>query len=287
MKFLFWNIKNKSEADIGDALINMISTESPDILLLAETNIDDSFFLNNCSMTFRGSAEKTNNFTKTSAYLKIYSKKPIKIIKITEYGNGEMLVCRLDKDGSNYLIFGCHFPSKLFLQDEDARLSSSTKYREFIEETEKRLKNRLVGSIIFGDFNSNPLEKFFTSSLGLFAIDVSKPFPRKINKCNFFVNPMLSAFGSFKLNHSHSSKPSGTYYYSRKDLRIPHEYHWNMIDGLFFRKELFDLYDENEPLEIIGEIKDDKNNILHSLFTKNKIDPKYSDHLPIKFKFKI
>jgi hypothetical protein len=224
-----------------------------------------------------------------------------KIKPVSEYGEGEILVCGIESSNgiqeANYLLFGCHFVSKATLSDPDKRLKRFTKYREFIETTEKDyttppkgITKNYKGSIVFGDFNTNPFEKAFTDSWGLFALDIELPVPKKLNKMKYFINPTLSLLGNFGYNNKGISSAPGTYYFEKKDLEIPTEHFWNAIDGMFFRPELQSLYNKNEPLEIISMIVDKNGITKHTLFdfTTRIIDnDKYSDHLPIKFYFNL
>ncbi len=300
MKFLFWNIIGKDESTIGKAIKDIVKQEKPDILLLSESNVTDAFILKNCKMNFiHGIAKTSFGLNKK---LRLYSNsKTHKITVITEYGDGEILVCGIEiTNGStieNYLIFGCHFVSKSTIKDEGKRLKRIIKYREFIETTERDYTNPPIGSpknfkgsIVFGDFNTNPFELAFTDSSGLFALNIRNPVPLKLNKVKYFINPSLSVLGNFCFNKNGNLAAPGTYFYNKKDLAISGEHYWNLLDGMFFRPELHDAYEKGEPLEIITEIEIKKGVSKHQLFDFNiqRIDEvNYSDHLPIKFTFKI
>lgn len=300
MKFLFWNIADKDDASIGNTIIDIIKQEAPDVLLLSESNVTDAFILKNCNMNFiHGIAKTSFGLNKR---LRLYSSsKTHRITFVTEYGDGEILVCGLEiTNGTvieNYLLFGCHFVSKSTIKDEGKRLKRIVKYREFIETTEKdyakppigNAKN-FKGSIVFGDFNTNPFELAFIDSTGLFALDVRKPVPKKLNKFKYFINPSLSLLGNFCYNKRGKQAAPGTYFFNDKDIEVSGEHYWNLLDGMFFRPELNDAYENGEPLEVITEIKRKKGVPKHQLFDfkTHRIDEaNYSDHLPIKFKFKL
>jgi hypothetical protein len=291
MKFIFWNI---SEKTIDKAISDMIENEKPDILLLAETNIDDSLFNKHKMKLVHCCSKKSFGLNKQ---LKLYSKQK-NIMPVSLYGDGDMLVCGMEinnnSEKENYMIFGCHFVSKSTIKDDGKRLKRFMKYREFIESTEieyssphKGEKKNLKGSIIFGDFNTNPFEPAFTDSLGLLALDVRSPLPKKLKKLSYFINPTFSLIGNYNYNIEGKRMASGTYYHD-KDIEITNEHYWNSIDGVIFRPSIIENYDLKQPLEIITSIKNINGEIIHKLFDfdENKINSEeYSDHLPIKFNF--
>ena len=289
MKFVFWNIKDNDETKIGNVLTDLINDQKADILLLAETKFSDSYIDQNMDLKFIHSVDKS--CIKKTKQLKLYAKKGINVTPHSSYGNGDILCCELEVNSKYYLLFGCHFPSKSSLTDEDKRSTKFSKFNEFIETTEKDFqdpkvgKKTLEGSIVFGDFNVNPFEKCFNHISGLMALDV-KEKPRNRFKHKYFINPTMSLIGNFRLNKNGVPNAPGSYFYSKKDVEIPSEFFWNVLDGMFFRPRLLNLYNENKPLEIITQvIKNDKP--IHTLYEPKKGEIFFSDHLPIKFNFNI
>lgn len=294
MKFLFWNIAEKKSID--NAVCDIIKQEKPDVLLLAETNLEDQLIEQLDLKLIHGIAKTSFGLNKR---LKIYSNLK-NIMPLSSYGDGEILVCSLETINNNvkenYLIFGCHFVSKSTIKDDGKRLKRFMKYREFIETTEKEYSfppkgesRNFKGSIIFGDFNTNPFELAFTDSLGLLALDLRPPLPKKLKTLNYFINPTFSLLGNFNFNVSGKPAASGTYYHN-KDIEVSNEHFWNTIDGMIFRPIMINEYDLEKPLEIIANIKDEHDQIIHKLFDieQNMIrSTEYSDHLPIKFNFKL
>ena len=297
MKYIFWNIGDKDDAAIGKALAALIEYQNPDVLLLAESNVSDMFIWENSQMKLVHEIEK--QVFSLRKKMKLYTKKTQNFIitPASSYGNGEILTCLIESDEKFYLLFGCHFVSKVFVKDEIKRLSKFSGYRNFIESTEDyyeklffKTNKILEGSIVFGDFNENPFETPFLVLSGLLSLDIKESFPRKLSKVKFFINPTMSLLGNYTFSNSGKHIAPGTFYYDNKDLEIPSEFFWNAIDGMFFRPSLKNAFEGGEPLEVISEICDKDDKVLHKLFDYERYQINvdiYSDHLPIKFSFKI
>jgi hypothetical protein len=294
MKFIFWNIVDNDT--IGETIGDLIKHEKPDLLLLAETKLDDTFIMTH-GMKYICGIEKTS--FGINKKMRLYSRN-IKIIPVSSHGDGEIMTCSIEIDTQgikeHYLIFGCHMVSKSTIKNAQLRLKRFIKYREYIETTEKEftspprgeIKN-FKGSIVFGDFNTNPFETAFTDSLGLLALDVRSPLPKKLKNVSFFINPMFSLIGNFNFNREGKQAAPGTFFH-KKNIEDTDEHFWNILDGMIFRPSIETKYDLENPLEVITSIKDEFGNIIHYLFdySNHRIDAiKYSDHLPIKFNFKI
>ncbi len=294
MKFIFWNIRDSDEQQMHEVIENLIASEKPHVILLAETNISDAFMESYGFNFVHGSRKNVLGLKKN---LKIYSTQKDFILTPHSRYKGELLACELEINNKFYLVFGCHLVSKLTIDDEDKRLERAYKHRQFIEDNENEFgkveentKKVLSGSIVFGDFNLNPFEKSMNHhQWGLFAIDIRPPVPDSLNGTKYFINPTLSIMSSFGRKKDGSISAPGTYWFDKKDIQIPKDYYWNAIDGMFFRPDLFTSYNEEEPLEVITEVCDNTGAIQHNLFdfNSNQINNNYSDHLPIKFTFNL
>jgi hypothetical protein len=213
--------------------------------------------------------------------MKLYAKtNGFKINCVGFYGNGEIIASLLEFNKTKILLVSVHLISKMSVNNEEKKLKMATRCRNFIETHEAN--HNVNGSIIFGDFNANPFEKVFTATEGLFSIDLLKPPVRRINKFPYFINATISQMGHFNYFKDGRKKPPGSYYFNNKDFDISTDLFWNSLDGLLFRPSLLQEYLNGKELEIIS------NTNSYTLYdeTTYKIDPAYSDHLPISFTFK-
>ncbi len=295
IKILFWNIRDNDDTAIGKILLDLIEVEKPNIVLLAESNVSDKYLQDNTKLILiDGVTKKSFGLNK---HLKLYADKAgYDIASVTPYGDGEMLAFGIDVSGVSYLMFACHFASKSSLKDDDKRIRRYAKYKDFVNTSERDYQypplgnpKKFKGSFLVGDFNINPFEKPINHVDGLFAIDLRITAVKKLKKLNYFLNPMLSTLGNYGYRNSGKPSAPGTFFYSNKDIEIPSEYFWNMMDGMFFRPSLLDCYEKGQPLEIITEITDAKGTIVHEFFSfsKKEINNEISDHLPIKFTLKL
>jgi hypothetical protein len=186
--------------------------------------------------------------------------------------------------------------SKTNIKSPDDQYKRAMEYRKFINSTEDDFTKlpsgaarKVEGTILFGDLNINPFERPLVDDEALFAIDLKKRPVRKLVGMRYFINPTFSIFGHYGRKKNGQPAAPGTYYLN-KNHRRSDEFFWNCLDGMLFRPELIPLYEQGEPLEIITEIRDGTGKVKHDFFdfTTMKINKdKYSDHLPIKFTFKL
>ncbi|MFB9864313.1 endonuclease/exonuclease/phosphatase family protein [Rufibacter immobilis] len=288
LRFFFWNLQDRNEKTIGPAFKQLLSQNEVDILLLGETKVADAFIKKYSDLKLVHKVAKYIPGRKRPKYLKIYATQ--KNFTLTASGggtNGELLSCVLEINNNNYMVFGAHLPSRVSANNSDLRRTNAKKCRTLIEEEEqlqaRLLGKKVVGSIVFGDFNMNPFEKGFSDQEALFAIDLIVAPQRKLKDVDYFINPMFSLMGHYNYTSKNKSMPPGTYYYSGKNMGDPNDFFWNTIDGMIFRPSLKREYHDGEKIEIVDSIGP------YPLFdhSKMKIDSKnYSDHLPIKFSFK-
>lgn len=294
MNFFFWNIGGQDDKNLGSTLDDIVDYEKPDIILLAESKFDETYLA-------KKGFSHVNTITKTdfnlNLKLQMYSRQNgFLLTPYLDNNDGEIMACHLDVGKKNYLLFGVHFMSKTNIKSPDDQYKRAMEYRKFINGTEDDFKKmpsgttrQVEGSILFGDLNINPFEKPLVDNEALFAIDLKRRPAKKLVRMRYFINPTFSIFGHFGRKKNGDQAAPGTYYLN-KDHRRSDEFFWNCLDGMLFRPELVDLYEQGEPLEIITEIKDATGTIKHSFFdfSTMKINKsRYSDHLPIKFTFKI
>lgn len=214
---------------------------------------------------------------KNTKYISIYSNQMgFKLLSAGYPRNNNFQLSILEVRGKNILIGCVHLPSK-FKRDLTELYSRSKEFIIAFEDKEFRETVKFDGSIVFGDFNSNPFERAMTKHDSWHAINVDFE-PDFLKENRYFINPTASLVGSF-VYKSNISKPPGTVFH-QPDKHKENDLIWNMLDGVIYRPTLHSSFikEEFEILSQLGEIV---------LFEDNKILPGYSKHLPITFKFEI
>lgn len=289
IKFLFWNIKRQNTTNIGDWLEEIIEVEEPDILLLAESNVNPKFIEAISNLKFIDTRVRGEKYGK-QVNLQLYSNNNgFGIKKIMSTKENHILSFFLIKENRKYLINGCHFISKITESDIDKLTKHFNKYSKHIndikltEETKEEIK--LSGTILFGDFNVNPFERPFNNPDGIFTFNCMSPLKSKTN-ITYYLNPTYSILGPFRTDKLGNFVSPGTYYFKAKDRDKPSQYYWNSPDGMLFSDELIKQYIDGQQLEIITYIIQNGNPKYLIDINKRKFKIP-SDHLPIKFAFNI
>lgn len=273
MNFLFWNIRKNKE--VFNIIRELVYTEDVDILMLAEypdCPAEELLNIINSRPTLykyeyhqkQTQSDKVEIFTRFSADL-------ISPLKDTKRISAKEITSPLLN--GKITIVTCHFPSKVNMNnDELSEFASDAK--EFIDEVEKQTGHKRT--IICGDFNMNPFDNGIIKTKGLHAI-MDRSIAQNRKKATvrgreylYLYNPMWGLLGNSEIH--------GTMYYNSSDSL---NYYWHIYDQVLIRPDLID-YFNIDSLKIIT--KANKNNLLTSNGLLNK---KYSDHLPIKFNFKI
>jgi len=271
LKFLFWNTnKNKCL----DELYNISNIYKIDIFILAENPAT--------------SAELVLNFNRNRP--DYYPQSPISQCKkvtiitrfhqkyITPVHETNRITIRKVKTPliKEFLLVGVHLGDKMSNSPESQSEICNILKRE-IEKAEK--DNKIIDTIITGDFNMNPFESGIVNANGLHAT-MSKKLAQEGGRIidseeyGFFYNPMWNLFGDL-------NKPnSGSYFYRKAELLC---YHWNIFDQVLIRPSLINFFDDSQ-FSIM-----DNDGIKTLLNVRSQPDKKYSDHLPLLFtiKFKI
>ena len=261
LNFLFWNTGRKP---INYHLIKIIKERDVDILALAEysdsgkelikTLVDDGmhyYFVPQIGCI---------RITILSKFEPTYFKH---LSETAYYTFKEIILPHFKK----LLISFVHFPSKLFMSNDD-QMDESRIFKNELEKIEIARQN--TNTIILGDLNMNPFERGMVAATGIHAIPcslTSKNYRRTVKgrQYSMFYNPMWNLFGD------KDNKP-GTYYFSQSQHL---QYFWNILDQVIIRPTLIDSF-KLESLEIIDKIGDT------SLLNDRK-RPCISDHLPIFF----
>jgi exonuclease III len=133
-------------------------------------------------------------------------------------------------------------------------------------------------TIVCGDFNMNPFEDGLVQHSGFHAVMEKEIVRRRTRKVlgkeyHFFYNPMWGFLGDLG-----RGQVSGTMYYSPANSIV---YHWNLYDQVLIRPDLINYFND-AGLDIVTQIGS-----TNLLTQRRRIDPKISDHLPIKFELNI
>jgi hypothetical protein len=264
LKFVFWNIGRKP---LINELKEILKDKKADILALAEFDGEANellIALSNDNMNYYLIPQI--GCQRITILSKIMPKHFHHRAETEYYTIKEISV----PGGYKLLVVFIHFPSKLFMTDDDQMVESQM-FKQEIEMAEKQCQN--YNTIIIGDFNMNPFEKGMVAASAIHSIPCSltaKERKRVIKgrEYSMFYNPMWNLFGD------NDNKP-GTYYYKKASHLV---YFWNIFDQVIIRPGLIDKFN-SKSLEIIskaGEI---------SLVDENH-RPCLSDHLPIFFSLK-
>lgn len=263
IKIIFWNINGKN---LKEQIIEILTTENPDILILAECENLDATIMDGYEML------KTNEFEFNASGKKkfeIYSKKNISCYRLEKNDTERFLINGVEiiRDGKKeqMLIVGLHLPSKLNGAEEqnDNSLILLNRIKQSSENLLERLKSEKI--IYIGDFNLNPYEKPLNMELGLLTTNcphaVAEVSKYK-QKERLYYNPSYHFIGNLNKN------VYGTYYYKHR---------WSVLDQIVMSKEVSDFFIK-EKFEILL-LKDTK------LLKNNIPDRVISDHLPIRVEF--
>lgn len=273
MNFLFWNIQKKKET--FEIIRKLILSEDIDILLLAEFPEcpPEELLL---SLNTEHSLYKYEHVEKSAPYDKVEIFTRFSALSIVPLKDTKRLSAKkffsplLEKD---ITIITCHLPSKATPGFEKNQSEYAEDVKDFIDEVEKQAGHKRT--IMCGDFNMDPFEEGVIKAKGLHAINNKAIAVRNIKRTvnakeyHLFYNPMWKLYNNEPV--------PGTHYYNSSNYI---NYYWHIYDQIIMRPELVNCFNE-DALRIITGFD-------NSLLTPNhQIDKKYSDHLPIKFNFKI
>ncbi|SEK87506.1 Endonuclease/Exonuclease/phosphatase family protein [Chitinophaga rupis] len=271
MNICFWNLNNQ---DLTDLLYDLVEEQNIDLLFLAECDLKPGDVLrklnrsNNAFYFCAGiNCDKIQIYTRFKDSL-------LGLLSETRRITARDLYSPVLNNSITLLCL--HLPSKVnWTGDDQAAYLLGVK--SFIDSVESLVGHKRT--VVFGDFNMHPFEHGLVQNTGFHTTmekAIAKRLSRKVDGIDydFFYNPMWSFLGDLG-----RGEVSGTHYYSPAK---PISYHWNLFDQVIMRPELIDYFDD-DYLDIITAIKGTR------LLTKaGIIDAKhFSDHLPIKFSYKL
>jgi len=269
MKFLYWNVKEKSIQGLVVALAHQYEL---DVIILSECkfSLDEFLFELNTPVTRKYGLP----FNPVPGPI-IVARLPRTSFKIILDRPGISVRRLVPPIGPDILMFAVHLSSKLYQKKDDQTLFC-TRLARYIDTEEKKIGHRRT--LIVGDLNMNPFEAGVVGAEGLHAVmarSIAQKGSRNVSDEErfFFYNPMWSHFGDFP------SPPPGTYFYnSGKQVN----YYWNMFDQVMIRPDLLE-YFHDERLQILTSAGS-----THLLNTSGRPDRQVaSDHLPIMFELNL
>jgi exonuclease III len=268
-KILFWNTNRNDVEEIVRFIVRQCSI---DIIILAESELDDSHLLERLS---RDNEKCYSMAPGIVERLHIYSRFDPKNIEPIHDSYYMAIRHIVNPWHPSFLLVAVHLPSKLYEEEYD-QLVMCFGIVKHIERAEENIGH--TRTILVGDFNLNPFESAMVGAEGFHAImdrNIAKKGSRSVKgeKYKYFYNAMWSSLGD------ESKGPPGTYYY---DTGRHLNYYWNTFDQVLIRPELLD-YFRYDKLNVLTEING------CSLISKNGIpDNKLgSDHLPVVFEINI
>jgi endonuclease/exonuclease/phosphatase family metal-dependent hydrolase len=228
-KFLFWNIGRRPLAPL---IAELAEEHGVDIIVLAECDVDIAAML--ATLNRRTAAfHFPLSFTKRIA---IYTRFSGEFLK-PSFESERISIRTLTLPARlSVLLAAVHLPSKLRWSEESQR-DECVELARAIAEVEVLAGHRRT--ILVGDFNMNPFEKGFASSVGLNSV-MSRRIASRISrtvqsrKYHFFYNPMWNHFGDAR------GDTAGSYYYNSAEHV---NYYWNVFDQVLLRPELAERFD--------------------------------------------
>ncbi|MBA7697512.1 hypothetical protein ES703_106178 [subsurface metagenome] len=264
INFLFWNINKKP---ILNLVVQLIHEHNVDVLILAESNINDREVLIQLNSSLKIVFYPDIPIPKRLQILTRYPSKFVTPISDSPYISFRHFQLPLY---GPILLGAIHLPSKRY-HSESEQVIDCTVYTSEIKRAENSVGH--TRTIVVGDFNMNPFEQGIVAAAGFHAIsdkEITKRGYRHVGDQDykFFYNPMWSHFGDKR-------GFAGTYYYD-KGTQI--NYYWHIFDQILVRPELLEefIIDKLKILSQVGSIS-----LLNSY---GKPDSSVgSDHLPLLF----
>jgi hypothetical protein len=265
LTFLFWNTNRKP---LSEAIANIAEQESVDILILAESTIEDSFLLkllNRAGPAFHFPSNLNRR-------IKVFCRFPGRFL-IPTFDSDRVSIRRVVLPArQEILLVAVHFPSKLYWTAHSQAMECPNLSAKIVEQEQVVGHSRTV---VVGDFNMNPFEEGVVGAGGLHAVMTRKVAEREQRVVHgraypFFYNPMWGHLGDSP------GRPSGSYYYERAEHV---NYFWNTFDQVLLRPQLMDrfLSDQLKILDRAGDIS--------LRMADGRPDHKAaSDHFPILFR---
>ena len=248
LKIGFWNINNKSGAEIGEYIKELVDDKSLDVLLLSEYQLIKA---------------ELYNFL-LDGYEIICGSGVCKKVIIIKRKKLDFQVCT---EGNRYLVLkskimdlvivGLHLQDRRNY-DENVRIEEIRKALEAVKETNCKK------SLFVGDFNCMPFDKELTTSTGMHAVLFKKEMKDNKNGKEKHYNPML-------LLLNEGDQMYGSYRYIDNSYPL----YWYSFDQVIVSKKLMNsIYD----IEYLKSIKK------KTLLSKKYDNPSISDHLPLVFR---
>jgi hypothetical protein len=258
---IFWNVKTR---DVIPYVAELAAEHGVDVLVLAENEVPQP----EVKAALEARTGRPYDFDPLSRGVEIYTRfsLPPAPPELSEEG---FYIRELPLQPLAVLLVLLHFPSKLWLSDDD-QASLCPEYVQQIRDAEKRRGHRRT--LVVGDLNMNPYESGVLGATGFHAVPSHREAARGerlVNRKSYplFHNPMWNCLGDER-----GGSP-GTFFYDKGKLVNPF---WHLFDQVLMGPELV-------PKFRHGDLK-----ILSQAASLSLIDergrPRVSDHLPIVFR---
>nr|WP_174900406.1 endonuclease/exonuclease/phosphatase family protein [Rugamonas rubra] len=223
-------------------LSSLCDSYDPDVLILAESKIEDSALLRTLN---NGKERVFFNGLNISKRIKFYSKYPAdRFLPILDdnYFSVRQVIPYL---GPPILLVAVHLPSKLHAEPTDQMIEAQYLAKTIRSTESERI---IFNTVAIGDFNMSPFEDGMVAANGMHAVldrNIARKRDRivKGRKYSFFYNPMWGMLGDL------TQGPPGTHKYS-KAVDVNH--FWHTFDQLLIRPDLIK-YFSPENIEVIEE----------------------------------
>lgn len=159
-RIIFWNIKAR---DLCKELKFLCAEYDPEMLILAESSIEDSIILQSINAGHSGIFYADINISQRIKIYSRYGMERLKLIRDDEYFSIRKLVPYL---GPSLLIVAAHLPSKLHATPLD-QFTAAQRLSAAIREAEDSGGEK--NTVVIGDFNMSPFEDGMVGASALHA----------------------------------------------------------------------------------------------------------------------
>ncbi|HEX4158055.1 MAG TPA: endonuclease/exonuclease/phosphatase family protein [Rhizomicrobium sp.] len=261
VSFLFWNVASRANHPLIKALCN---EHQIDIAVLAELDSDPNALLLDLNLDVMQLFSETGGVTNR---VRIFSRLPRNSVQ-PRYDSDKISVRRVAPPvGKEVTFVAVHFPSKLYMSDDEQTLEAVRTMRE-IEAAEEDAGH--TRTILMGDLNMNPFDRGVVAADAFHAVmdkRIAQTGSRTVGGVakSYFYNPMWNFFGNG------AQGPPGTFF--RKDSSHIC-YFWYLFDQVLLRPDVLGGFSDGD-VKMVSRIG--KTELLRPNGRLNNV----SDHLPI------
>ncbi len=284
INFLTWNLNRISNLYKTQALLEIITENDIDVLILQESYnplLRITLELNYEEILYNvgASSNGVRVFCLKNKFEQTIGTKTLRNKLV-------MLSLRIKGQKKWFNLFAVHLYSKVG-NTERMQMWNNVPVLKTILEYEEKSRGKYT-SILVGDFNNNPYEanlidpSLLNTRENRELISIQQKLVTDNNCNHFWYNPMWNFLGDYDYILKRR-RVNGTFYFNKIDEQA----NWHLFDGFLVRPELMDEIDF-ESCKVITETRT-KKFLKPMIYGENEslIVDQFSDHLPFIFSIKI